>query len=174
MRDSLILLAAAALASCRSAPSAQPSPVPEGSAASRPTVSLIALSRTHGGPPTVPDYTVLLTASGETFYSGSATIPVPGVYSGRLATGTFQQLASKLTDAGLVPVAPGESLAVAQNCHDEAMLTLSLQTGNGHYRVTSFCARSPEEARLAAPIYNALESVRWQPGMRQLTLVPPN
>ena len=173
MRPQPMFLVIAALVSCHSAPSPQPGPAPEGASAADTTVSLIALTRIHGAEPTVPDYTLLFTASGEVFYSGSPAIPAPGLFSGHISSGSFHRLASQLTAGGLAPATSGTSQAVTPQCHAAAQLTVSLQTANGHYAVTSFCAGSVQEKALAAPIYQATEATFWQPGMRRLTLVPP-
>ena len=173
MRGNLTLLVATAAICCHPAPASQPSPAPEGTVGSDTMVTLIALTRTYGTQPSVPNYTLLFTASGEVFYSGSLAIPTPGLFSGRISTGTFHRLATQLSEAGLVPLTTGAGTVVAGDCHAEATLALSLQTANGHYAVTSFCAGSAQEKAFATPIYKVTEAMLWQPGMRRLTLVPP-
>jgi hypothetical protein len=119
--------------------------------------------------PVAPDYTLSLTASGDALYIGSPRVPIQGQYMGRLGQGAFQRVVADLMARGLVL---DQEAKLAPACGPEAAISIAVQTADGHYSGATFCGRSESESRLARPIYQAIEQIRWYPGARQLALGP--
>jgi hypothetical protein len=125
----------------------------------------------RGGPegPLAPDYTLSLTASGDALYVGSPRVPIPGQYMGRLGQAAFQRIVADLLARGLVLDQEAQQTPA---CAPEAAISIAIQTADGRYSGATFCGHSESESRLARPIYQALEQIRWYPGGRQLPLGP--
>ncbi|HSB52973.1 MAG TPA: hypothetical protein VLD58_01395 [Gemmatimonadales bacterium] len=155
----------ALLVACQQGQLAQSCPTPVTS----PSGMLVTQVLLRMGEPGGPQYSVSLTASGDALYVGAPTLPVPGAYMGRLNGSAFQRIANDLMARGL----PGDSAGMAHlSCAPEPEISVALQTADGRYSGTAFCGHSAEETRFAAPIYSAIEQIRWYPGARVITLKP--
>jgi hypothetical protein len=164
---------AAVLVACQPSQVAQTCPTPEGTAPPALAVTQVLLRRGSDLIPSVADYTLSLTASGDALYVGSPTVPVPGEYMGRIGAAGFQRIVTDLfargltLEANLLEPRPGEP------CTPQPLISIVVQTADGQYSGTSFCGRSDAESRLASPIYSAIEQIRWYPGNRSLALRLP-
>lgn len=155
----------ALLLSCRPAPMACPSP------SQGLVVTQVLLERGTGSHPTDPDFTITFTASGDALYAGSARVPIPGSYMGRIGPERFTGLVNRLLSAGL-PV-PGSGAPPAEaTCGPASTVTLAYQTISGQFAHISVCPGSVEERRLLTPLYQLVEQTRWQPGATILSLGP--
>jgi hypothetical protein len=162
------LLPTAALLGCHPTQVAQSCPIPATAPASL-LVTQVLLRRSPNTGPTVPDYTLSLTASGDALYVGSRTVPISGEYMGRLGPSGFQHLVTDLIARGLEMT--GEQKAVP-DCAPQAVISIAVQTADGRYSGVTFCGRTESETQLAKPIYSAIEQIRWYPGARLLALGP--
>lgn len=163
-----LLLPVAFLIACRPTQLAQSCPNPATAPANL-LVTQVLLRRSPNNGPSVPDYTLSLTASGDALYVGSRTVPVSGEYMGRLGPSGFQHMVSDLISRGLQM--NGEQ-QTSPDCAPQAVISIAVQTADGRYSGVSFCGRSDSESRLAHPIYSAIEQIRWYPGARLLALGP--
>ncbi len=162
------ILPTALLLACHPTQVAQVCPNPATAPASL-LVTQVLLRRSPQSGPSVPDYTLSLTASGDALYVGSRSVPVSGEYMGRLGSSGFQRMVSELITRGLQ--VNGEQ-QVGPDCAPQAVISISVQTADGRYSGVSFCGHSDSEASLARPIYSAIEQIRWYPGARLLALGP--
>lgn len=162
------LLPTAALLGCHPTQVVQSCPIPATGTASM-LVTQVLFRRSPNSGPTVPDYTLSLTASGDALYVGSRAVPIPGEYMGRLGPSGFQRMVTDLLARGLEMT--GEQ-QILPDCAPQAVISISLQTADGRYSGVTFCGRSDSETRLATPVYSAIEQIRWYPGARLLALGP--
>jgi hypothetical protein len=167
----VFVLTAVSLVACHPTQVAQTCPAPEATAPTAMLVTQVLLRRGPEAIPAIPDFTLSLTASGDALYVGSATVPVPGEYMGRLGSPGFQRLVNDLVAGGLVLDAD-QPAASRPSCSPQPVITVSIQTADGRYSGTTFCGRSDSESRLAGPIYSAIEHIRWYPGAKSLALGP--
>jgi hypothetical protein len=153
------------LAACQHTQLAQSCPTP----VAAPSGMLVTQVLLRRGEPGGPQYSVSLTASGDALYVGAPSLPVPGAFMGRLNGTSFQRITTDLIARGL----PTDSTGRATHpCDPEPEISVALQTADGHYSGSVFCAHSADESRFAGPIYSAIEQIRWFPGARILALGP--
>jgi hypothetical protein len=162
------LVPTAALLGCHPSQIAQSCPPPATAPAAL-LVTQVMLRRSPDTGPTIPDFTLSLTASGDALYVGSLGVPVSGEYMGRLGPASFQRLVTELVAHGLMVDAEQKTVP---SCAPQAVISISVQTADGQYSGVTFCGRSDPESRLAGPIYSAIEKIRWYPGARLLGLGP--
>lgn len=168
MHRLLFLVPIPALIACHPTQIAQSCPIPATAPASL-LVSQVMFRRSPNGGPSIPDYTLSLTASGDALYVGSRTVPISGEYMGRLGPTGFQHMVSELVARGMQM--DGEKKTIP-DCTPQPLISISLQTADGRYSEVTFCGRSESESKLARPIYAAIEQIRWYPGARLLALGP--
>jgi len=166
-----VFLLSSALVACQPTQVAQTCPAPAPATAPASMLVTQVLLRRGGSPegPLMPDYTLSLTASGDALYIGSPRVPVQGQYMGRLGQSAFQRIVADLMARGLLL---DQEAKAAPTCDPEVAISIALQTADGRYSGAVFCGHSESESRLARPIYQAIEQIRWYPGARQLALGP--